>query len=123
MPDLVTTIERQIRARADELKPSVREYEALERAKEALDATVGSPPRTTRATARPRRVARGESVTRGERSKTVLALLGGNPEITPANVALLLDISTQNAHGTIARLRKQGKVDKKDGRWVVATPT
>lgn len=136
MADLIQTIERDIRRRADELKPAFDEYQLLQRAQHALEATNGQvavtrrPGRTASHATRPARKTQKASprskVTkasvragRGERTKTILALLENNPEITAANIALLLDITPNNAQATIYRLRKQGRVDRRRGRWVV----
>ncbi len=121
--------------RAGELRPAVAEYEALEEASRALgggqrrtgQARRARPaPGGTRRSAAPvkdssKRSARNGSARagQGERRDTVLALLRGNPQITAANLARLLDISTGNVYTTISRLRRQGAVDKKDGKWVV----
>ncbi len=135
MADLLSKIEQEIRTRAAELRPAVAEYEALEEAARALGAgqrrtgqarRARPAPGATRRSAAPvkapsQRSARNGSARagRGERRDTVLALLRGNPQITAANLARLLDISTGNVYTTISRLRRQGAVDKKDGKWVV----
>jgi predicted transcriptional regulator len=134
MSDLLNRIRNEIDTRLDDLRPRVAEYESLESAKHALsvsqrgvkkDAGVKASSPSSRRVRPRRRPQNTQRATRkprakpGERERQIVPLLRENPDITASNIALLIDASPATVHVTINRLKKQGKVDRRNGKWIV----
>jgi hypothetical protein len=120
MPDLLEQIRKQLDERRGELRPAVEEYQTLERALELLGGPAKRDGRQTagrRSSSKPRRQ---KQAARGERVKQLLPLLRENPEVTPGNLALLLDTTPQNVSVILSRLRRQGVISRDGKRWLVA---
>lgn len=112
MPDLLDSIRNQLRARLDELRPLVSEYERLDEAAQALRSNrpAAESPSQAPAARRPRRSrarpARTSSAA-GERANsrtTLLALIGARPGITKAELKTASGLSSGSVAQNVRRL-------------------
>lgn len=102
MPDLLDSIRNQLRARLDELRPLVSEYERLHEAGQALGSNRPAAESPTQARgARPPRRSRARrartSSTPAERANsrtTLLALIGARPGITKTELKTASGLSS-----------------------------
>src|SRR5829696_2261655 len=133
--ELINRVKKDIDERLEELRPQIEEIPQLEAALAALDAT-GSPEAADPAAERrgrgrprgegrraprmrgPRRRAR-----RGQRREELLQLVRGNPEVTIAEAARQMGVSSPQVSTLVRRLREEGVLERADGRFVVVEPT
>jgi DNA-binding MarR family transcriptional regulator len=104
VPDLLTTIQADIRAKLDELRPVVDEATRLEAALAHLDGTAVPTGKSSLATARggkPRR-----------RQTEVLELLARRPDQRSSEIASALGIASSQASALLRRLADAGIVAK-----------
>ena len=66
----------------------------------------------------PRRRAR-----RGQRREELLQLVRGNPELTIAEAARQMGVSSPQVSTLVRRLREEGVLERTDGRFVVVEST
>jgi hypothetical protein len=121
MPDLLDSIREQLRARLDELRPLVREYQRLQDAERALgDGPPTSPKRTARRKqARPRRGSGGRAGSRrrssapaereGNRQK-ILDLVRERPGITRAELKDAAGLSGAGVAQNLRRMLDRGEL-------------
>jgi hypothetical protein len=118
MPDLPDSIRNQLRARLDELRPLVSEYERLHQAAQALrsnrpaaesrtQARNPRPPRRSRA--RPDRTS-NTAAERANSRTTLLALIGARPGITKAELKTASGLSSGSAAQNVRRLVARGEL-------------
>jgi hypothetical protein len=129
--ELIDRIKQDIDNRLEELRPQVEEIPRLEAVLAALESTgggegtrsggVGSPGRgrprgggAARASSGPRRRAR-----RGQRREELLQLVAGHPEITIAEAARQMGVSSPQVSTLVRRLEEEGALVRSDGRFVV----
>jgi len=133
--ELINRVKKDIDERLEELRPQIEEIPQLEAALAALDAT-GSPEAADPAAERrgrgrprgegrraprmrgPRRRAR-----RGQRREELLQLVRGNPEVTIAEAARQMGVSSPQVSTLVRRLREEGVLERTDGRFVVVEST
>lgn len=137
--ELIDRIRKDIDDRLEELRPQIEEIPRLEAALAALEASSagGGGARTRargaartragsgRAGARrgggagsgPRRRAR-----RGQRREELLQLVAGNPQITIAEAARQMGVSSPQVSTLVRRLEEEGALERSDGRFVVVAP-
>jgi hypothetical protein len=127
--ELIDRIKREIDDRLEELRPQVEEIPRLEAALAALDAPEADQGagagagRSRRAVARRgaqrpgRRRAR-----RGQRREELIQLLKGHPEISVAEAARQMGVSSPQVSTLLRRLREEGVITREDGRFVVVEP-
>jgi len=113
MSDLLDGIQRDMRARLDELRPLVSEYEQLRQAMAALEEVPSareSPAAKPRAGSPPRRK-RAPAGTNGER---VLAAVQGNPGASASQIAEVSGVQRTVVYGVLRRLSDDGVIEKRD---------
>lgn len=138
--ELIDRIKKDIDDRLDELRPQVEEIPRLEAVLAALDAAGGSESQASagatrssgrgrprgagagrggrsRASAGPRRRAR-----RGQRREELLQLIAGYPEITIAEAARQMGVSSPQVSTLVRRLEEEGLLQRSDGRFVLVAP-
>ena len=133
--ELIDRIKQDIDNRLEELRPQVEEIPRLEAALAALKSTgggegtrsggVGSPGRgrsrgeggAARASSGPHRRAR-----RGQRREELLGLVAGHPDITIAEAARQMGVSSPQVSTLVRRLEEEGALVRSDGRFVVQAP-
>ena len=98
MPDLLDSIREQLRARLDELRPLVREYQRLQDAERALG---DGPPMSARRAARPKRA---ES-RRGGGVRTASRRRASAPAERDANRQRILELVSERSGITRAELK------------------
>ena len=120
MADFLDEKRREIRARMQELKPQVEEYQRLEAAIAALDGV-----KTPTASAAPRRARststgtgrRGRPRGSGTRGKQALELVRSNPGITIPELADKMGIKQNYLYRVLPGLQKDGMVRKQGKGW------
>ena len=134
--ELIDRIKKDIDARLDELRPQVEEIPRLEAVLAALDSPgggggqrlgrgAGAPARGARGAARPRREASSSGgprrrARRGQRREELLQLLASNPEVTIAEAARQMGVSSPQVSTLVRRLEEEGVLQRSEGRFVVA---
>jgi transposase-like protein len=109
--ELIDRIRKDIDDRLEELRPQIEEIPRLEAALAALEASSAG------ASAGPRRRAR-----RGQRREELLQLVAGNPQITIAEAARQMGVSSPQVSTLVRRLEEEGVLERADGRFVVVAP-
>jgi hypothetical protein len=112
MPDLLDSIRDQLRARLDELRPLVSEYERLHDAAQALrsDRAAAESPAQARDARRPRRSRTRPGQTSSPAAEpadsrmTLLALIGARPGITKAELKTASGLSSASVAQNVRRL-------------------
>lgn len=120
MADFLDEKRREIRARLQELKPLVEEYQRLEAAARALDGvTTTTAPRRTRSTTTRTGGAgrRGRPRGSGTRGKQALELVRANPGITIPELAERMGIKQNYLYRVLPGLQKDGMVRKEGRGW------
>jgi predicted HTH transcriptional regulator len=122
MADFLDEKRREIRARMQELKPQVEEYNRLEAAIQALDGV-----KTPSSSAAPRRARststgtgtgrRGRPRGSGTRGKQALELVRSNPGITIPELADKMGIKQNYLYRVLPALQKDGMVRKQGKGW------
>jgi sugar-specific transcriptional regulator TrmB len=122
MADFLDEKRREIRARMQELKPQVEEYNRLEAAIQALDGV-----KTPSSSAAPRRARststgtgtgrRGRPRGSGTRGKQALELVRSNPGITIPELADKMGIKQNYLYRVLPGLQKDGMVRKEGKGW------
>ncbi len=138
--ELIDRIKQDIDDRLEELRPQVEEIPRLEAVLAALESAGGGEGQTThkgpkspgrgrkrgttagrggarRASKGPRRRAR-----RGQRREELLQLVAGYPEITIAEAARQMGVSSPQVSTLVRRLEEEGALERSDGRFVVIAP-
>jgi hypothetical protein len=118
MPDLLDSIRNQLRARLDELRPLVSEYERLHEAAQALRSNrpAAESPTQARDARRPRRSrARPArtSITPAQRANSrtaLLALIVARPGITKAELKTASGLSSGSVAQNVRRLVARGEL-------------
>lgn len=134
--ELIDRIKKDIDARLEELRPQVEEIPRLEAVLAALDSPgggggqrvgrgAGAPARGARGAARPRREASSSGgprrrARRGQRREELLQLLASNPEVTIAEAARQMGVSSPQVSTLVRRLEEEGVLQRSEGRFVVA---
>ncbi len=113
MSDLLDGIQRDIRARLDELRPLVSEYEQLRQAMAALEGVPadGQPVLAKPPAASPPRRKRAPAGTNRER---VLAAVQGNPGASASQIAEASGVQRTVVYGVLRRLSDDGVIEKRD---------
>jgi hypothetical protein len=118
MPDLLDSIQRQLRERLDELRPLVVEYQRLAAAEQALDEGHGHPGSSTSRPARRRSPRRRQSTARraatgasrtANRDK-LLAVVGERPGVTKAELKDATGLSSAGVAQNLRRLVARGQI-------------
>lgn len=134
--ELIDRIKKDIDDRLEELRPQVEEIPRLEAALAALDATGGGQARAstigTRSSGRARTrgsAGRGGArrpagsgrrrARRGQRREELLQLVAGHPEITIAEAARQMGVSSPQVSTLVRRLEEEGALQRADGRFIV----
>jgi len=133
--ELIDRVKKDIDERLEELRPQIEEIPQLEKALAALDAT-GKPGAAAPAAERrgrgrprgqgsraPRRRGPRRRARRGHRREELLQLVRGNPEVTIAEAARQMGVSSPQVSTLVRRLREEGVLERADGRFVVVEPT
>ena len=120
MADFLDEKRREIRARMQELKPQVEEYQRLEAAIQALDGvktpTSSATPRRARSTSTGT-ARRGRPRGSGTRGKQALELVRANPGITIPELADKMGIKQNYLYRVLPGLQKDGMVRKQGKGW------
>jgi DNA-binding transcriptional ArsR family regulator len=125
--ELIDRIKKDIDDRLEELRPQIEEIPRLEAALAALEATRAgaragrSRGRATGAARGPQRSGRRRA-RRGQRREELIQLLKGHPEISVAEAARQMGVSSPQVSTLLRRLREEGVVTREDGRFVVVEP-
>jgi hypothetical protein len=124
MADFLEEKRREIRARMQELKPQVEEYQRLEAAIAALDGvktpTASAAPRRARSTSTGTGTGtgrRGRPRGSGTRGKQALELVRSNPGITIPELADKMGIKQNYLYRVLPGLQKDGMVRKQGKGW------
>jgi CRP-like cAMP-binding protein len=131
MSDFLQEKQREIKARLDELKPLVAEYERLKDAHDALEgvgrSSSGGSSARSGAAAKPRarRASsggdgsgqRGRPRGSGPRSKQALELVRSKPGITIPEIAESMGIAQNYLYRVMPELQKDGMVRKEGRGW------
>lgn len=137
--ELIDRVKKDIDRRLEELRPQVEEIPRLEAALTALDASGGGRGqvrRSARAASRTRGRPRGSAgasarrrggaprrrARRGQRREELLQLVAGNPEITIAEAARTMGVSSPQVSVLVRRLEEEGVLERSDGRFVPIAP-
>jgi hypothetical protein len=138
--ELIDRIKQDIDDRLEELRPQVEEIPRLEAVLAAMGsaagegqtrrAGAGSPGRGRRRGAGARRggAARATSTgprrraRRGQRREELLQLVAGYPEITIAEAARQMGVSSPQVSTLVRRLEEEGTLKRSDGRFVLLAP-
>ena len=135
--ELIDRIKKDIDDRLEELRPQIEEIPRLEAALAALEASAGGGAQTrARGSARTRagsggagaRRGRGAGsgprrrARRGQRREELLQLVAGNPQITIAEAARQMGVSSPQVSTLVRRLEEEGALERSDGRFVVVAP-
>jgi len=138
--ELIDRIKQDIDDRLEELRPQVEEIPRLEAVLAAMGsaagegqtrrAGAGSPGRGRRRGAGARRggAARATSTgprrraRRGQRREELLQLVAGYPEITIAEAARQMGVSSPQVSTLVRRLEEEGVLERSDGRFVLVAP-
>ena len=137
VPDLLDRIRSELDDRLAALKPVAEEFARLQRAADALDATMAPPaaapaaaPARTATRRRAKSARRGGSVGKvsrraapGETQLRVIEQLRSAPGSSSTAVAQALGISANAAAATISRLVKQDRVNRLKTGGYEASPT
>ena len=138
--ELIDRIKQDIDDRLEEMRPQVEEIPRLEAVLAALESAGGGEGQTThkgakspgrgrrrgtsagrggarRASKGPRRRAR-----RGQRREELLQLVAGYPEITIAEAARQMGVSSPQVSTLVRRLEEEGVLERSDGRFVLVAP-
>jgi hypothetical protein len=137
--ELIDRITKDIDDRLEELRPQIEEIPRLEAALAALDATSGATGTgrrsgraapagrgrtrgggaagTTRRGGAPRKRAR-----RGQRREELLQLVAGDPQITIAEAARTMGVSSPQVSVLVRRLEEEGVLRRSDGRFLLVDP-
>lgn len=136
--ELIDRIKKDIDARLKELRPQVEQIPRLEAALAALEGGggasqtrregAGSPGRGRGAGANRGGAARGgggprRRARRGQRREELLHLVAGHPEITIAEAARQMGVSSPQISTLVRRLEEEGALQRSDGRFVVVAAT
>ena len=113
MSDLLDGIQRDIRARLDELRPLVSESEQLRRAMAALEAV---PAEREPAAAKPQAAARPrrKRAPAGTNRERVLAAVRDNPGASASRIAEASGVQRNVVYGVLRRLSSDGVIEKRD---------
>jgi sugar-specific transcriptional regulator TrmB len=120
MADFLDEKRKEIRARLQELKPSVDEYHRLEAAVQALEGvkpTTAAPRRARSTAARTGPARRGRPRGSGTRSKEALTHVRANPGITIPELAEKMGIKQNYLYRVLPSLQKDGMVRKEGRGW------
>jgi CRP-like cAMP-binding protein len=121
--DFLEEKRKEIRARLDELKPMVDEYQRLEAAERALAGVGAKPARTASATSTRRTRGTGASGRRGRpkgsgtRAIQALELVRARPGITIPELAETMGIKQNYLYRVMPDLAKSGEVVKSGRGW------
>jgi hypothetical protein len=121
MPDLLDRVTAEIRDRLDASRAAVAEYERLDAARRALDATDGSAAAGGR-TRRQQSAARGQRRTtrrgsarkrapRGANRESVLRVVGERPGVTTAELAAASGVERNTLYALLSTLTKRGELE------------
>jgi hypothetical protein len=113
--NLISDVEKQVRARLAELEPLVKEHAELTRVLEMFEAARDDvATQGTRTTSRPRArtPARATSRRRQPRAEQALGLVHERPGITVAELADEMGIGTTYLYRVMPDLEREGKVAK-----------
>ncbi len=113
MSDLLDGIQRDIRARMDQLRPLVSEYEQLRQAMAALE---GVPAERKPAAAKPRATSprRRKRAPAGANRERVLAAVQDNPGASASQIANASGVPRTVVYGVLRRLTDDGVIEKRD---------
>jgi hypothetical protein len=114
--DFLDEKRKEIDARLRELRPSVDEYQRLEKAAAALSGVGGAAPTARRRAGRVTR-RRGRPRGSGTRSKQALELVRANPGITISEMADAMKIKANYLYRVMPALEADGQVKKRDRGW------
>jgi hypothetical protein len=119
MADFLDEKRKEIDARLRELRPSVDEYQRLEKAAAALEGVGGSATRPARGRGRGRGTGRGRGRPRGNgtRAKEALKLVRARPGITISEMADTMGIKANYLYRVMPTLESEGQVVKRDRGW------
>jgi hypothetical protein len=119
MADFLDEKRKEIDARMRELRPSVDEYQRLEKAAAALDGVGGKATRPSRGRGRGRGTGRGRGRPRGSgtRAKEALELVRARPGITISEMADSMGIKANYLYRVMPTLESEGQVVKRDRGW------
>lgn len=127
MSDFYARMRLDVKARMEELEPSVLEYERLARILRAIDTEDGGEPAvvleahgTGRAvTTPPRRGKSGEagSEPRGRRARQVMEVIRAEPGLSLAQIAERLGSKPGYLYQLLPRLADQGLAREQSSRW------
>ena len=130
--ELIDRIKKDIDDRLEELRPQVEEIPRLEAVLAALGGEAGqtgSEPggSPSRGPGRPRGAARSRAglrprARRGQRREELLQLVAGYPEITIAEAARQMGVSSPQVSTLVRRLEEEGALERSEGRFVVVAP-
>lgn len=117
MTEMMSDIEKQVRARVEELAPLAAEYQQLLRMVEMFEEARGEPTHARKPAPRKpsaQRKTRGSSGSRasGGRSAEALRLVGEQPGITVAELAEKMGTNATYLYRVMPRLEKDGAVKK-----------
>jgi hypothetical protein len=115
--DLLKRTTDEIRSRIEELEPLVREHERLQGALAALEGQEGATGRGRGAgpTQTARRRQRTKRAGRGQRREQLLAVVGSQPGLRPADAARAVGIAPSQLHTLAKRLQDEGVIQRRDG--------
>ncbi len=118
MTDFLDEKKREIRARLNELKPLVDEYQRLQAAAAALDGVgtrTSAPARRTRSSSGGGTGRRGRPKGSGTRAKQTLELVRAQPGITIPQLAEAMGIKQNYLYRVVPDLVKDGQI-RREGR-------
>ncbi len=138
--ELIDRIKQDIDDRLEEMRPQVEEIPRLEAVLAALESAGGGEGQTTHKGAKSPGRGRGRGTTagrggarraskgprrrarRGQRREELLQLVAGYPEITIAEAARQMGVSSPQVSTLVRRLEEEGVLERSDGRFVVVAP-
>ncbi len=111
--DATTTAVELLQKRLDEISPQL---DALSAEADTLRSGIAALTGVSKTT---RRSSRGKGPSGPSVADQVLPMVTENPSITVADLAEKLGVEKTYLYNVTSRLRKAGKLDRKDDRWVV----
>ncbi len=132
--ELIDRIKKDIDDRLEELRPQVEEIPRLEAVLAALEGAGGNESRasggsSSRGPGRPRgagassRSARPQRrARRGQRREELLQLVAGYPDISIAEAARQMGVSSPQVSTLVRRLEEEGALERPEGRFVLVAP-
>lgn len=116
MADLLETVQRDLRARLDELRPLVAEAALLDQALKALSSDGTAAPRKPRAVRRTRLPRARRGATRAR----ILNYVKDNPGSTAGDIANALGLPRNSTGTRLTQLAKAGALSKAERGYIAA---